>query len=86
MPKGSGYEVVLSSGAAAFLVEQPKAVQRRLIALLRTLSMQPAQPGDYSVRDSTGRWLQVLRVGKFTFTFWPDDAVGELRIIEISLL
>jgi hypothetical protein len=56
------------------------------MGLLRTLSMQPAQPGDYSVRDSTGRWLQVLRVGKFDFTFWPDDVVGELRIIEISLL
>jgi hypothetical protein len=36
MPEGSRCEVVFSSAAAAFLVEPPKAVQRRLIALLKT--------------------------------------------------
>jgi hypothetical protein len=80
------YEPVLSSSAAAFLVEQSKRVQRSLIGLIERMAEHPAQLGEYSTKDSSGRTLQVLRAGKFTLTYWADDPVKELRIMEISVL
>jgi hypothetical protein len=50
------------------------------------MALHPAQSGDYAVKDSSGRWLQVQRIGKFAFTYWPDDAARELRILEIAAL
>jgi hypothetical protein len=82
----NSYEAVLSSGASAFLVEQPKQVQRLLLSLIERLANQSAHFGDYSFADSTGRALQVTRVGRFSFTYWADDPVKELRIVEISIL
>ena len=80
------YEPVLSSNAAAFLVEQSKGVQRSLFGLIGQLAKQPGQSGSYSYKDSAGRTLQVAKVGKFTFSYWADDPVKELRIVEISIL
>jgi len=80
------YEAVLSSGASAFLVEQPKQVQRSLLALIEGLAGQPAQLGNYSFQDSTGRSVQAIRMGRFNFTYWADHPVKELRIVEISIL
>ena len=80
------YEPVLAASAAAFLVEQPKQVQRSLIGLIGRLAENPARLGDYSTKDADGRALQVLRIGKFTVTYWTDDPVKELRIMDIFIL
>ncbi len=80
------YEAVLSSRASTFLFEQPKHVQRLLLALIEKLANQPAQLGDYSFSDSTGRTVQAIRAGRFNVAYWADDPVKELRIVEIKTL
>ena len=84
MPERKIYEPVLSSQAVAFLLALPKARQRKLVTLISQLAENPAQVGDYSLPDDVGREVQFLRVGDLVIAFWPDDAVKELRIVEIE--
>jgi hypothetical protein len=84
MPERKTYEPVLSSQAVAFLLGLPKGRQRKLFHLIYQLSENPAQVGDYSLPDDAGREVQFLLMGDLIIAFWPDDAVQELRIVEIS--
>lgn len=82
----SAYEPVLSSKASLTLFGLSKAKQKKLIALLFQLSEHPHQLGDYSTSEDSGREIQHLRAGDWHFSFWPDHAVRELRITEITEL
>ena len=84
MPERKSYEPVLSSQAVAFLLALPKTRQRKLFQLISQLSENPVQVGDYSLPDDAGREVQFLLMGDLIVAFWPDDAVKELRIVEIS--
>lgn len=84
MTKHSPYEPVLSSKAAAFLEGLSKERQRRLIRLLFQLADNPHQIGDYCESDDTGRDVQFIRLRDRLIAFWPDDAVKELRIVDIE--
>lgn len=84
MAKRSPYEPVLSSKAAAFLVGLSKERQRRLIRLLLQLADSPHQIGDYCGTDEVGRDVQFIRIRDQVIAFWPDDAVKELRIVDIE--
>ena len=52
--------------------------------LLYRLAASPHQPGDFHEPDDTGRAVQFLLLGNFLISYWPDDAVKELRIVEIE--
>jgi hypothetical protein len=80
------YEPVLSSKAAAFLVSLSKPRQRKLIGLLYQLADNPSQIGDYSEPDQSGREVQFLIVRDILIAFWADDAVREMRIVDIEEL
>lgn len=84
MPDHYSYEPVLSSKAAGFLVSLPKTRQRKLITLLQQLAGNPAQSGDYSLSDDTGREVQFILIGDLLIAFWADDPVKELRIVDIE--
>jgi len=84
MPESQPYEAVLSSKAAAFLIGQPKAKQRKLIALIDQLANSPSQIGDYSEPDDTGREIQFILIRDLLIAFWADHAVKELRIVDIE--
>lgn len=84
MAKRLPYEPVLSAKAAAFLVVTPKVRQRRLIQLLVQLAANPHQVGDYGEPDETGREVQFIRIRDLLIAFWPDDAVKEIRIVDIE--
>jgi hypothetical protein len=42
--------------------------------------------GEYQTRDHTGRVLENLRLGDHIITYWADDPVKELRILDIHEL
>ena len=44
----------------------------------------PHQVGDYGEPDETGREVQYIRIRDLLIAFWPDDAVKEIRIVDIE--
>ena len=80
------YDPVLSTKAWEFLRSLSRRRQERLTRLIYQLAAYPHRLGDYRTRDSTGRYLENLRVEGYIFTFWKDNAVNELRILEITEL
>ena len=78
------YEPVLSSKVADFLLSLSKARQKKLIGLLYQLAENPAQIGDYSEPDDTGRDVQFILIRDLMIAYWADDPVKELRIVDIE--
>ena len=52
--------------------------------MLLQLADNPHQIGDYCGRDEIGRDVQFIRIRDQVIAFWPDDAVKELRIVDIE--
>ena len=78
------YRPVLSDEAAEFLVQQPKARQRKILGFARQLAADPFVRSDYVIADDSGRELEHLLIDAWVFTYWVDHAVCELRIVEIE--
>ena len=78
------YNLVYSETAADFHLRLSK---RRLSPLLydfRKLAENPNIRSDYRVQDNEGREVEHLLVGDFVVSYWPDHAVSEIRIVEIT--
>jgi hypothetical protein len=84
--KPTRFEPVLSGRALSYLAKLPKRKERRVVDLLFRLAEYPHQPGDYDSFDELGRRVQHLEVGAIVISYWPDDAVRELRIVDIEEL
>ena len=78
------YELVLSEAAAEVLVRASRSVQRRLAVVLDEVKGEPFRPGDLRERDAQGRLNEVLVVGDWLVTYWPDHAVRELRVVRLE--
>ena len=77
------YEPVLSAKAWEFLCSLSRKRQQRVIKLINLLAEQPWQLGDYRTTDSTGRFLENIRLNGFLITYWADGPVDELRVLDI---
>lgn len=77
------YDPVLSAKAWEFLRSLSRARQQRLTKLIYQLADYPHRLGDYRTTDTSGRFLENLRFDGYLFTFWADNAVNELRILDI---
>ena len=84
MPERHSYEPVLSSKAAGFLLSLSKARQKKLVGLLYQLADSPAQIGDYSEADDSGRDVQFILIRDLLVAYWADHPVKELRIVDIE--
>jgi len=40
--------------------------------------------GEWRQKTKSGRELQVKRFGKWLISFWPDDPVLEVRIVDVK--
>lgn len=78
------YEPVLSVNAWEFLCSLSRRRQQRLTKIIYQLAEQHWLLGDYRTTDSTGRFLEHLRVEGFRITYWADGPVNELRILDIA--
>lgn len=84
MTRPKPYEPVLSGAATTTLLGLPRSRQRVVGRLLFALAATPSQLGDYVTNDDTGRVIQHLLVGDWHFSYWPDHAARELRVVEID--
>lgn len=60
-----------------------KREREQLMRIFAGLADDPFQKGDYIERTTSGREVQMKRFGKWLVTYWPDDPVTELRIIDL---
>lgn len=78
------YEPVFSEAAAKTLATAPRVEQRRLAVILDEMKVAPLRPGDLQESDAHGRVHEVIVVGDWLVTYWPDHAVRELRIVRLE--
>ena len=75
---------MLSEAAAKILATAARAEQRRLAVILDGMKVAPLRPGDLQESDAHGRVHEVLVVGDWLVTYWPDHGVRELRIVRLE--
>jgi mRNA-degrading endonuclease RelE of RelBE toxin-antitoxin system len=80
------FEPILSTKAWESLRSLSKRRQEKLTRLIYQLANDPFRLGEYQTRDHTGRVLENLRLGDHIITYWADDPVKELRILDIHEL
>ena len=78
------YNLVYSETTADFLLRLSKRRLSPLLYDLRKLAENPNVRSDYCVQDSQGRDVEHLLVGDFVVSYWPDHAVSEIRVVEIT--
>ena len=61
-------------GVPLVALARPAAASEKLIYQLADF---PHRLGDYRTTDSTGRFLENLRLEGYVVTYWPDNAVNE---------
>lgn len=79
-----GYDLVLSEAAAMTLAAAVRSQQRKLAVILESVKAAPFRRGDLQERDTQGRANEILVVGDWIVTYWPDHAVRELRIVRLE--
>jgi hypothetical protein len=50
---------------------------------IESLAVDPLKSGDYTELDETGRSIQIKVIGRFAVAYWSDQAVREIRIVEV---
>ena len=55
-----------------------------LLRVFRSLADSPHQRGEWMQKGRSGREFQVKRFGRWLVTFWPDDPVLELRLVDVK--
>jgi len=61
----------------------PWAQRVRVSRFIDSLAADPIRVGDYSEKDETDRTVQIKVIGRFAVAYWSDDAVGEVRVVDI---
>ena len=79
-----GYEPVFAQRAAEFILQLPRRRQKQVVALARQLAAHPRVRGDYTLPDESGRPIDHLMIDDYVFAYWIDDAVREVRIVDID--
>jgi mRNA-degrading endonuclease RelE of RelBE toxin-antitoxin system len=60
--------------------------QRRLImSFIRALAANPHTPGDFTDKDESLRQRQIKIVGRYAVTYWVDDPVRVVMVVDVQL-
>jgi len=77
------HEVFLRSEAIESLRRIQGIQRRRIAGFIESLALDPFLSGDYSVQDSSGRFIHIKILGSYAVTFWADHPVREIKMIDI---
>jgi hypothetical protein len=75
---------VLDEAAFHFFLSRSAVERRKLAAAFEQLRANPHREADYFCKDATGRTLNVCGFRPFLVTFWRDEFVSEIRIVNIQ--
>ncbi len=63
-----------------------RGAQRKLIMdFVRSLAEAPHTHGDYTDLDGSRRIRQIRIIGRYAITFWADDAVKTVMVVDVRL-
>ena len=82
----STFAYVVDESVMQLFADSKARERHELLQIFRHLGTNPYQPGDYVQKTASLREMQVKRFGKWLITYWPDDAVSELRVVDVRKL
>ncbi len=80
----AAYEVILHPQAWHVLAATQGTGRRRLLGVLGQVADDPFRAGDLQQPDPAGRVHEVILLGEWLVTYWPDHAVREIRIVALE--
>ena len=80
------YQTVFNRAALNFVVQADDRVFGEIESWVNLIERAPATRGDYAEQDEDGRELQVVMLPAVAITYWPDDAMHEVRVVRIESL
>jgi hypothetical protein len=80
----ASWKLVLDEAAFQFFNGLRAAERRKALDAFEQLKRDPNRQHDFGIRDVTGRFLSVLAVRPFLITYWLDDFVLEVRVVDIQ--
>jgi len=80
----SRYAFAADDSVVEFFSRCSKREREDLLRLFRSLADSPHQKGEWIQKGRSGREFQVKRFGRWIVTFWPDDPVLELRVVDLK--
>lgn len=80
----SNHNFVADDKVIELFSEVTKRDREELLRLFRSLANNPYQKGERLQRAKSGREFQIKRFGKWLVTYWVDEAVLELRVVDVK--
>jgi len=53
------------------------------MTFIRSLAENPHTPGDFTDQDETLRTRQIKIIGRYAVTYWVDDPVKAVMVVEV---
>lgn len=75
---------VVDDEVMAVFTECSKREREDLLKIFKALAESPYQMGEWQQKTKSGGELQVKRFGKWLVSFWLDDPVLEIRIVDVK--
>jgi hypothetical protein len=80
----SRYVFATDDSVVEFFSRCNKQERDDLLRVFRSLAESPHQRGEWIQKGRSDREFQVKRFGRWLVTFWPDDPVSELRVVDVK--
>lgn len=81
----SEYRLLIAHDVLDFLEAIPKKDRQRLRDRFLQIAAFPGNFADYPEPDSTGRFLDVNVMGKYSILYWWDFADRDVKILQLRL-
>ena len=78
------WKLVLGEAAFQFFNGLRATERRKLLDAFEKLKRDPRRRHDVGIRDVTGRSLSRFSLRPFLITYWLDDFVLEVRVVDIQ--
>jgi len=78
------YRPVFSDAAVTFVVSQTRRRQEKILHRAQELARYPFLAPDFRSPDEEGRAVSHILIEGILFSFWVDDAVRVVMIVDIE--
>jgi hypothetical protein len=80
------FQAVFSRTALEFVVGAGKTEMAEVERWINRIERAPHSRGDFEERDVDGRTLEVVALDQVVITYWLDEAVREVRVVQIEAI
>ena len=75
---------VADDAVLELFAERNKREREELLKIFKALADSPYQKVEWRQKTESGRELQVKRFGRWLISFWLDEPVLEVRIVDVK--